>query len=274
MVKNIHKSAIRFLSVIFSVTILGCTVSFQEVEFRRAERQERKKNFGEALKHYSRIVKRAPESDTALEASRRASRLAFLETKNFPEAIAFYKHLVMYSKSPEERIEAQKKIAEIYFEKSDNFSQAIIEYGRLLKISHTKDENYFYRFRIVKSHFQNNNFDQSLEEVKALLEEQVSPDRQFELKLFKANIFLTTKKVDEAIALFHELMQLNPEKAVIENVGINLSVAHEEKKDFQKAIDVLESIKDTYPTQEFIDLKIKRLKERARNQPGASGLKK
>lgn len=240
----------------------------------RAEKEEENKNYEEALKHYSRIVRRTPDSTVALNAARKAARVALLEVKKFPEAIAFYKHVVLYSPDAKERVEAQKKIAEIYFEKSDNYQQAIIEYGRLLKISHTADENYFYRFRIVKSHFQNNNFDQSLDEVNALIDEQKEPSRQFELKLFKANIFLTTKRIDEAIALFKELMLMDPAKSITENVGLNLSVAYEEQKDFEKAIEILESIKDTYPTQEFIELKIKRLKERARNQPGATGLKK
>ena len=49
---------------------------------------------------------------------------------------------------------------------------------------------------------------------------------------------------------------------------------NQEKNDFEKAIEVLEQVKDAYPTKEFIELKIKRLKERAKNQPGASGLKR
>ena len=87
-------------------------------------------------------------------------------------------------------------------------------------------------------------------------------------------ILMTTKKIDEAIKLFKKLLEENPRKAEKENVGINLSLAYEEKKDFSQAMKILEKMKDTYPTKEFIELKINRLKQRAKNQPGARGLRK
>lgn len=254
--------------------ISACSLSYQDVEYRRAKSDESSGNFKSALEHYHRIIKREPKSDLAITSARKAARISLLEIKNFTAAIGFYKHLVVYSSDPKERFSSQKKIADIYFEKIGNYPQAIIEYGRLLKLPHTKEENYFFRTRIAKSHFQVNNFYQSLVEVDTLLEEKPESDKEFDLKLFKANIFLTTKKVDDAIKVFKELMKINPQKAQAENVGINLSVAHEEKKDFKTAIEVLESIKESYPTQEFIELKIKRLKERAENQPGAKGLKR
>lgn len=274
-VKRSNWEVIRvyLLSLAFYV-LAGCSFSYQDVEFGRAKSDEQAKSFKSSMVHYKRVIKRNPESEQALTAARRAARIALLEIKDFHQAIAFYKHLVVYSKDAKERVDSQKKIAEIYFEKIGNYPQAIIEYGRLLKLPHTKDENYFFRSRIAKSHFQVNNFYQSLVEVNALLEEKPNTDKEFDLKLFKANIFLTTKKIDDAILVFNELLKMDPQKAQIENVGINLSVAHEEKKDFEKAIEVLESIKESYPTQEFIELKIKRLKERAENQPGAKGLKR
>ncbi len=269
--KTVKKNSLVLLGLfIFS----SCSLSYQDVEYSRARSNEKTGDFKSALEHYSRIIKRDPDSDMAVISARNAARIALLEIKNFNKAIAFYKYLVVYSEDSKERFNSQKKIADIYFEKIGNYPQAIIEYGRLLKLPHTKEDNYFFRTRIAKSHFQVNNFYQSLVEVNTLLEENPDKDKVFDLKLFKANIFLTTKKVDNAIKVFKELMTSNPKKAQSENVGINLSVAHEEKKDFKKAIEILESIKESYPTQEFIELKIKRLKERAENQPGAKGLKR
>lgn len=263
------------LAVILGLLIFtGCSLSYQDVEFRRAQKDEKSSNFDSAIEHYSRIIKRDPGSELAITAARKAARISLLEIKNFSKAIGFYKHLVVYSQDSKERFDSQKKIADIFFEKIGNYPQAIIEYGRLLKLPHTKENNYYFRTRIAKSHFQVNNFYQSLVEVDTLLEEKPSEDKEFDLQLFKANIFLTTKKVDSAINIFKDLLKSNPQKAQSENVGINLSVAYEEKKDFVKAIEILESVKDSYPTQEFIELKIKRLKERAQNQPGAKGLKR
>jgi len=270
----------RFLLVqFFTINALlffstGCFLSYQNVEFKRAQSKESEGKFEEAIEHYIRTIKRDERSDLAVEAARKASRIALLEIKKFSLAIQFYKHLIMYSKDEKERVESQKKIADIYFEKIGDYSQVIIEYGKLLKLNHSPEEDYFYRTRIAKSHFQINNFYQSLVEIDSLLESIHDNDKKFELKVFKATVLLTTKKIDEAIELFKDLLKENPERANSENIGLNLSVAYEEKNDFEKAIEVLEQVKEAYPTKEFIELKIKRLKERAKNQPGASGLKR
>jgi hypothetical protein len=51
-------------------------------------------------------------------------------------------------------------------------------------------------------------------------------------------------------------------------------VIYEELKEFSKAIDVLEGMREGYAHPDFLDLRIRRLRERMGNQPGAQGLKR
>lgn len=62
-----------------------------------------------------------------------------------------------------------------------------------------------------------------------------------------------------------------PERSAKENIGLTLSVCYEELKDFKSAIDLLEKIKSQHPMPEYIDIRIKRLQDRLKNQPGARG---
>jgi tetratricopeptide (TPR) repeat protein len=96
----------------------------------------------------------------------------------------------------------------------------------------------------------------------------------FEAQLLKANIFLTSRKLDEAIAALKKLMEDYPERSKTETIGLILAVTYEEQKNFTKAIETLQSIKDIYPRKAFIEQRIKTLRERQSYLPGARGLRK
>lgn len=254
--------------------IAGCTFSFDKLEFRRAESAAENKDYKAAVDGYHRMIKRFEESPQALEAARRGARLSTLEIKDYQKAVDFYKHLVMYSEDPKERLEAQKRIATIYFENLTNYAAAIEEYSKLIKLLGPKDETFELRLNIAKSYFQLNKFDQARIETEELLEKTLSPDQKFDVLMFKGNLLLTEKKLDEAIQTFNQIMSQYKEKAHKENVGLTIAVVYEEKGEFNKAIELLKGLRETYSPPEFIDFKINRLKERQLNQPGASGLKR
>jgi hypothetical protein len=78
----------------------------------------------------------------------------------------------------------------------------------------------------------------------------------------------------EAARLFEEIISKFPDKALTENVHLVLSLALEESGDYKKALSVLEQIKPVYKPEEYLELRIKRIQERAKNQPGAKGYRK
>ena len=92
--------------------------------------------------------------------------------------------------------------------------------------------------------------------------------------MLKAQTLVAAKKIPEAAALWELIMTTFPEKSKKENVALNLVVCYEDMKEFGKAIDVLERMREGYPHPEFLNLRIQRLKERKENMPGAKGLKK
>lgn len=274
MIVTKNSNFLLFLTLVFSLLQISCFFNYEKIELQRAQTFEKSGKFDKSVNHYNRVIKRNPESHEALVSARSAARICQLELKDYLKAIQFLRHIIMYSDDDSERNRVQKELANIFFEKLENYDQAIVEYENLLKLTPKDSERYFLKSRIAKSHFQVNNFYQSLVEVESLIEETKDKESIFDLNLFKANIFLTTKKIDSAIKILKQLLKQNPEKAAKENVGINLSLAYEENKDFVKAMKTLEFIKESYPTKEFIELKINRLKQRAKNQPGARGLRK
>ena len=82
------------------------------------------------------------------------------------------------------------------------------------------------------------------------------------------------KNYARAAEIYKELLKNYFEKSLKENIPLLLAVCYEEIKDFQTAIKTLEILVGKYTPPEYIELRIKRLKERLKNQPGAKGFRK
>lgn len=252
----------------------GCTLSSENLEFKRAEEAAHAGKNEDAYTHYRAVVDRYVKDPLAIRSAKEAARIAHYELKRFPDAIALYKHIILYAPSEQDRLDAQKKVADLYFSQTLDYTQAIAEYSRLLETSHSRAEDGVYRFAIARSYFYLNNFYQATVEIDKLLATNPSPDLAFDALLLKANIYLTTKRLDDAVTALQELMKKYPDRSKKETIGLILAICYEEQKNFPKAIETLEAIKDDYPRKGFVEEKIKALRERQSLQPGAKGLHK
>lgn len=262
------------LVIVGSLLLAGCHFSSLSLEYSRGRKAQERKDYQQAIKHYNRVIAREPESRHAIESARQASRIAFFDMKDFKEALKFYNHLILYSPVSSERLDAQKRIAAIYFENLTDYKNAIIEYNKLLALKHPDEDVIEYKLRIAKSYFYLNNFFQAQTEVESALKIAGDSPQRFDLMLFLGNVFYNTKRIDDAVKIYQELIQKYPNRAKAENVAMNVVVCYEEREQFEKAIEELMVIREEYPNPEFIDLKIKRLQERKANLPGSRGLRK
>ena len=218
-------------------------------------------------------VRTAPESAEALTAAAEAIKLSGTH-KEYHRLTMFLKHVILYSKSDLERAQAQKTLAMTYFNDLGDYTNAVIEINKAMQWRRPDIEKAELRLTLARAYFFQNRFFQARSEVDELLKETVDPDIKFKGILLKANVFFNEKKLDEAIEFYHKLQKDFPEQAKAEQVPLNLAVCYEEKEDFEKAIEILEEMRDGYSAPEMIDLKITRLKARQAQQPGAKGLKK
>ena len=266
--------ALLALSSLFCTLLCACTVSSEKIEYALAEEAVQKGDYAGAIVHFKNVVDRYQKTPLAINAAHEAARIDHYQLKNPREAEIYYKHIVLYSSSADERIEAQKKLADIDFTQILDYTEAIVEFSRLLELPHSQNEDFIYRLSIARSYFYLSNFYQAQVEIETVLKRNYDKDLIFEALLLKANIYLTTKSLDEAINTFKLLIQKYPERSKKEMIALNLAVTYEEQKNFAKAIETLESLKDSYPKKGFIEARIKTLRERQSYLPGAKGWKK
>lgn len=272
MLRRIYNK--RLLLLLSSTCLVACDLSFVGLELHRGRGALKKKDYKSAIQHFRKVILRDPTAPRAIEAAREAARVSLFETKQFAEAVEFYKHLIQYSESEGERREAQGKIAEIYFEKLVDYKKAIEEYNKLLLLRNANEEIVEYRFNLGRAHFYLNDFREAQTEVEVALKISENKERNFDLMMFLGNIYFNTKRADLAIKVYQEILDKYPDRAKKDNVAMNISVCYEELEAFDSAIERLISLRATYHDPKFIDLKIKRLRERKSNLPGSKGLRK
>ncbi len=224
-------------------------------------------DFKTALNRFDDIIKVDPSDPVAQQAAREAARVSFFETKEFLRSIQYNQHLVFYSPSSDEVIQAQRQIVLISLEHLNDYERSIIEIGKLLTIETDPATQVELRMKLARCYYHLKRFFQALAEINESLKTPEGKAKEFHLLLLKANVLIADQKFSDAVSLLKELMEKNRTLAFKENVPITLAVCFEEMKEFNLALELLETIRPEYPIPEYVDLRIKRLKNRAKNQP-------
>lgn len=256
-----------------ALLIFSCTPP-EGRDFKEGQAQASRQNFSQSLVYFERAAKRTPQSLWAMRAAREGARVAYLELKDYKKAADFYHHLVMHSDDNAERIDSQRRLGEIYLDNLQDYPKAIVEFSRLIEQKLSDQEIGHYRLGLARAYYYQNNLFQAESEISEALKLKIEPPLRFNATMLKGNIFIARKQYSQAADLFNELIELYPEKSKQENVPMTLAVCYEEAGDFKSALSILETLRDNYNPPEYIDLRIKRLKERQKNQPGAKGFRK
>lgn len=254
---------------------IGCTPQ-KNADFAEGMRLAEKESYLTALSYFDRTLQRYENEDIANDAAREAARISYLYLKDFSRAARYYRYLVLHSKNDIERFESQNRLVDIYFDHLNDYSRAMIEIEKISKLSTPDNVRAQLKLKLARCHYYLNNFEQSIVEAKSAVTTSATqpPEVLFDAKMLEANALLALKKTSEATVLQSELLRDFPDLAIKENIGVTLAVALEESKDFKKALETLESIRNKHPQPELIDIRIQRIKLRIKEQPGARGLRK
>ncbi len=250
--------------------ILGCSSPSQR-ELRLGKEEQSQGNFRIAVNHFERVLKRDSDSELALEAAKEAAKILFLEIKDYKKAIDFYKYIILVSKSTSDRMLAQRQIVSIFFDHLSDYKAAVLEINKYLMMTEDPREIVEYKIKLARAYYYQNNFAQAQNETEEFLNKNPTSDQKFEMLNLKANIYLAQKDYQSGISILTSIIKDYPERATKDNLGLTLSVAYEEMRDFKAAIETLQKLRETHPMPEYVDIRIKRLQDRLKNQPGLNG---
>lgn len=274
MKKHTSRAQLFFTVVFLSVfCLMGCT-NRQEADFKEGQNYVKNKEWRRAAQYFDQTIKRDSQSPVAIKAMKEAARIQFLEIKDYKKAATYFQQIILHSTDEVERLEAQKQVASLYFESLQDYERAAVEFSKLATSSRVDSERAIHKLSVARSYYYLGNYFQTMSEIDEILKLRSDLDTEFQARLLQGNVYVAQKKFQEASLIFSQVIQKFPEKSLKENVHLVLSLSYEESGDYKQALSVLEKIKDVYEPKEYLELRLKRIEERARNQPGARGFRK
>lgn len=261
------------VAVSLALGLTSCT-SPEARDLQRASREYEKKHYRIALSFIDRVIKRDREGEWALKAAREGVKISIYEVKDYRKAVGYLRHLVLNSSDPSELEQAQQQLADIYFENLSDFAKAYAELSKLLAMKTSFIDRSRIQIKMARSSFYLGDFAQAESEIETVLKNPMEPSARFHALTLKGNILVAQKDFVSAAEMYRLVMREFPEEAPKENVPLQLAVCYEEDKKYKEAIAVLEGMRETYKPPEYIELRIKRLREKMKNQPGARGFRK
>ncbi len=258
-----------------SLFLTSC-LSSTEIDLKRARELLAQKKPAEAAALFERVATKEENKPTAAIAALEAGKIYQYDLKKFDAAIRSYRTVITHSTDAVVRRDAQSKVAGLLFYDTQEFSAAVTEYSRLLALQHTLPEEIEWRGRIAKAYYYLGNYFQSGIEVDRLLQlaEGVDDEAVYQAYLLKANIHVGAREHEQAAKVLDSMMTRFDERARRDSIPLMLAVAYEEQRNFAKAIEVLQKVREYDSRKSFVDEKIRSLKERQSQQPGARGFRK
>ena len=276
MKKKLAKKYIS-LKIIKPLIILGALFLFISCQSRSeklyalAYEKINKNQFVDAILLLESSVELEKDNIKRTKAQFEAARLLRFELQDYDKALILLRAVVLQSQDSKMRLLAQESICEIYFDHLQNYHEALNELLILEPLlSDAKKE--IIRLKIAQSQRFLGNYQAALEYIEVALKSSEAEKYSF-LKL-KAQIFQSQQKFDESIKILEEIYKNNKKYFIDENLHAAISNIHEEKKDYKIAIEYLEKNANEISNKNYLELRIKKMKEKQINKPFSRGVRK
>ena len=251
---------------------LTSCVPQSEKLYNEAYQEIEKGHFRLALSLLEQSAKIEKNDKRKTKALVEAARISRFEIQDFDRALRLYRQIILKSQDPKQRMNAQEALAEIYLENLQNYSQALKELLTLEQLNLDAQQKEQIKLKIAQAQFLTGGATVALDTIDTALRANKTENKRF-LKL-KAEILISLKKFDEALAAFEEIRKRDEKFFADENLYIATSIVYEEKKDYASALTYLEKYQQKIKDKPYYELRQKRLKEKFVNRPLSRGRRK
>lgn len=201
-----------------------------------------------------------------------AARLLRFERQDYESALKHLRTVVLSSDDEKMRLLAQESICEIYFDHLQNYQEALKELLILEPLQPESKKKELLRLKTAQAQHLIGNGQAALEYIDSVLKISTVDKNPF-LKL-KAQVLQSENKFDEALKIYDQIYVSSQNYFKTENLFYAVSAIHEEKKDYKQGVEYLEKHNEEIADKNYLELRIKKLKEKQINKPFSKGVRK
>jgi tetratricopeptide (TPR) repeat protein len=218
----------------------------------------------EAVQVLEHLLDKFPYGEYRPKALMDAANTYNFYLRNVPRAIELYRTLIdNRGISREKRLEARERLADIYNQDVRDSEKALAEYltlrqeqpegGALQKIS----------FQIASLYLKKNQFDTALLEFQRVTKNNSDPDLRDKALLKISGIYILQGKPSEAEPIYLEILRSSKSEDTLHQAQLGLIDVWESTEKYEKAIEMLSTMKGDPSFEEFKIAEQIRLKEKA-----------
>ncbi|MCJ8276307.1 MAG: tetratricopeptide repeat protein [Bdellovibrionales bacterium] len=261
------KVMMRILCLLILISLSGCLEKPETRIFNQATKAFVAKDFKKSSQLYEKLLVTSTNKELKLKATSKLANI-YDSSGDFDKLKKKLQYIVVNSKDRNQRMEAKQKMADVEFYKRKNYSEAISHYSELIELNFNKYKN---QLMVSRCYYYQNNFEQSMFELKRVLKETANKEINFEANLLKGHILFAEKKYALSSEIYSDLVEGYPRESKASFVLLNLAMSQEESGNYTGAIASLQELQTFYHSPDFLAAKILHIQKKKSLMPGGKG---
>jgi tetratricopeptide (TPR) repeat protein len=258
-------SFLRTVALGLAVVMLvsGCSNSLAG-RYKRANDLFEEKDYEKAVEEFLKLARLAPADTIGLAALRKAGDTYYLYLKKYEHALRAYYLYVERSENPVEAFKVQEQIAEIFFLHLEDWQNAIVEYDKLIMNKGFGQVIDRFQFRVAQSYQNLGQFEQSVIEFDEFLTDYPNSELLARAWFESAVSCHQQKKYDDALKRYKKVLEIANGQSIATEAQFGIANVYEDKEDLNTAINMYRELMDLYPNRAVIEMKLKGATKRRR----------
>lgn len=237
--------------------------------YRMAEKFWLDEKYFAAVSEFEKVMNKDLSGNLGLEATYQAAMIQYVFLSQPLEAVKKFRLYTRLSTDSKKVLGAQIHIGDILFGKLEQYDQAITHYQNLLHNSVVSEKVPEFLFRIGKSHFFLFHFQEAVCIYRELMKKYPSSPwaekAGFELGVSfftSAEREVKTGAYRDAMNAYEQFIKTYPQSYYVPEARFGIASCLEELDQMEEAMKVYETLKANYPSENVINIKISKIKER------------
>ena len=226
-----------------------------------------RKEFLDAESQYERYLQQHPEGAQRWEAWERLVDIALSIRGDQRLATEILEAMALeYNESPQQGKVALERLGQVY-ESGHRWDQALSAWKRLLAFPGvSKDEQGALQLKLAKIYQLRGQNDLAVASLRACLDMGAAPQVNASCLYELAQVFMMNDQGEQAKIYLMELGKISAAPLEVKVLGaFALADFEEEQGNFQKSLDIFESIKSIYPNPEAVEARIRGLRQKVKD---------
>lgn len=260
---------VYFILIIFSALLAACEQEPAKLAdgLYEARQAFARKEFLDAERQYERYLQQNPEGAQRWEAWERLVDIALSIREDQRLATDILEAMALeYNEDPKRGREALERLGQVY-ESGHRWDQALDAWKRLLAFPGvSKDEQGRLQLKLAKIYQLRGQNDLAATSLRSCLDMKTAPEVNASCLYELAQVFMLNEQGEQAKIYLMELGKISNAPLEIKVLGaFALADFEEEQGNFQKSLDIFESIKNIYPNPDAVEARIKGLHQKVKD---------